>query len=408
MFWAGSGGGFSATAWGASTSSSKDRQIVVLSDSARPAALADRLAARFGFRVGHIYRHALTGFSARMTESTAAILERLPEVEFVQRDRVVRTAGQGIPTGINRVDAELSPTAQIDGVNQRVNVDVAVLDTGVKRDHPDLVVYRTKNCSLSSLNNPTDQDGHGTHVAGTVAAKDNSYGVVGVAPGARIWAVKVLASVPGQTFARTVGLSSDLICGVDYVTANAGAIEVANMSLIAVGEDDRRCGELNDDALHRAICNSVTAGVTYAVAAGNEDLDVAGFVPAAYDEVITTSALADFNGRPGGGAAPTCRKDAGTDDHFASFSNHGLDVDLIAPGVCIRSTSREGGYVTRSGTSTASPHAAGAAALYAARHPLATPAEVKAALQNAGTLNWFWPSEDGDEIQEKLVNVFGF
>ncbi len=119
--------------------------------------------------------------------------------------------------------------------------------------------------------------------------------------------------------------------------------------------------------MHAAICKAVAAGITFVVAAGNDSADAATFTPAAYDEVITVSALADFNGLPGGGAASTCRTDV--DDTFASFSNYGSDVDIIAPGVCIYSTSKLGGYDTMSGTSMASPHVAGGAALYTATNP---------------------------------------
>jgi subtilisin len=257
-----------------------------------------------------------------------------------------------------------------------------------------------RNCSNGK--SADDGNGHGTHVAGTVGALDNTIGVVGVAPGVRLWPVRVLNN-------RGSGTTATVICGIDFVTANApangGQIEVANMSLSGPGADDGNCGLTNGDAEHLAICNSVTAGVTYAVAAGNQATNAATRVPAAYDEVITVSALADFNGLPGGGAAATCRADV--DDTFADFSNFGADVDLIAPGVCILSTYRGGGLNTISGTSMATPHVAGGAALYLATHPGTVPFAVKSALQAAGTLDWDF-SDDPDSIQERLLNVATF
>jgi subtilisin len=392
--------GLPATAAGQRAAAAQ-RYIVVLQDSAAASTVAKAHAATYGLELGHVYRTALKGYSAPMTAGIASALEALPVVKWVEPDHEVGTFAQTTPTGIDRADAELSPTAAIDGTDQRVNVDVAVIDTGVDLDHPDLNVHTAgaKNCTFFGLPLPADDDnGHGSHVSGTIGALDNSIGVVGMAPGARIWPVKVLS-------AAGVGLNSDVICGIDYVAANADEIEVANMSLGGGGSDDGNCGRTDGDAEHLAICNAVAAGVTFAVAAGNESQDAANVSPAAYDEVITVSALADFNGQPGGGAASTCRADV--DDTFADFSNFGADVDIIAPGVCIDSTYMQGMYDTLSGTSMASPHVAGAAALYKANNPGATPAQVKAALQAAGTANWN-DADDPDNTKEPLLNVSGF
>ncbi|MFI9813759.1 S8 family serine peptidase [Saccharothrix variisporea] len=366
--------------------------IVVLADGVATSSVT----ADHAVTVDHVYSSALRGYSGRMTAATAARLARDPRVVLVQPDGVATTTAQTTPTGIDRIDAELSPTAAIDGTDQRVTVDVAVIDTGVDLDHPDLNVYTAgaKNCSTGK--SADDGNGHGTHVAGTIGALDNGVGVVGVAPGARIWPVRVLNAQGSGSF-------SDIICGIDYVTAHANEIEVANMSLGGSGSDSA-CGT-NKDAMHEAICRSVAAGVTYVVAAGNSAANSSTFVPAAYDEVITVSALADFNGQPGGGAAATCRTDV--DDTFADFSNYGPDVDLIAPGVCILSTWKGGGYNTISGTSMASPHTAGGAALYKATHPTASPATVKSALQAAGTDNWN-TGTDPDATHERLLNVATF
>ncbi|MEV4915708.1 S8 family peptidase [Streptomyces tirandamycinicus] len=357
-------------------------------------------AASMGATVLHVYRHALHGYAASMTASTAATLADEPGVRSVEPDRPVAIAAQSVPTGVDRAEADLSPTAAIDGNDTRVDADVAVIDTGIDADHPDLNVYEAggKNCWLPILP-PVDRHGHGTHVAGTIGALDNGTGVVGVAPGVRLWPVQVLSPFGS-------GSTSNVICGIDHVTEHADEIDVVNMSLGGAGKDDGDCGRTGSDAMHRAICNSVAKGVTYAVAAGNDHADAAGFVPAAYDEVITVSALADFDGVPGGLGGSTCRADR--DDTFADFSNYGRDVDLIAPGVCIRSTSANGGYSTLSGTSMAAPHVAGGAALYRATHPDASPAEVKEALVAAGGMDWTWPSEDGDGIKEPLLRLDSF
>jgi subtilisin family serine protease len=364
---------------------------IVTLRSGDPAAAGGDAARRHGADVVHVYRHALRGYAARMSARAAAAVARQSDVASVVADRTVSASAQTLPTGNDRIDAELSSARAGDGTGS-VGVDVAVIDTGIDLSHPDLTVSGGRNCNNGRSFN--DGNGHGTHVAGTIGAKDNGIGVVGVAPGARLWAVRVLNN-------NGSGSWSSVICGIDWVTANAGTIEVANMSLGGSGSDTG----CNDGGLHQAICNSVAKGVTYAVAAGNESDDAANHVPAAYDEVITVSALADFNGRPGGGAAATCRTD--NDDTFAEFSNFGADVDLIAPGVCILSTWKGGGYNTISGTSMATPHVAGAAALYKASHTTATPAQVKAALQTAGNLDWS-NIDDHDSLKESLLGVASF
>jgi subtilisin family serine protease len=377
------------------------RYIVVLENGAAAGAVADLHEAVYGVGVTHVYRTALKGYAAAMPASVAQTIESLPGVEWVEQDKVVRASAQTLPTGINRVDADLSPSARINGLDERVDVDVAVIDTGVSLNHPDLNVNAAggRNCQVSLLS-ANDGNGHGSHVAGTIGALDNAAGVVGVAPGARIWPVKVLDDVLGA------GLNSHIICGIDYVASRSAEIEVANMSLGGGGSDDGNCGNTNGDAEHRAICTAVSRGITFVVAAGNESSNAASSTPAAYDEVITVSAISDFNGTGGGGAAATCTSDQ--DDTFANYSNFGADIDLAAPGTCIYSTYSGSGYATISGTSMASPHVAGAAALYKAANPGATPAQVKAALQSAGTLDWIYPSQDRDGIQERLLNVSSF
>jgi subtilisin family serine protease len=374
--------------------------VVVLKGSAGSAAVvAKRHASRFGASVSHVYRNALSGYSATLSPARVAALRADPSVAAVVPDRTLHIQAQSLPTGINRIDGELSSTVSGNG-SGTVNVDVAIIDTGIANgigSNSDLNIVGGTNCVGGT--SIADDNGHGTHVAGTVAAGDNGNLVVGVAPGARLWAVKVLN-------AQGSGTISQIICGIDWVTARASTIEVANMSLGGQSLFGSFSGcSSSFDPMHPAICRSVQAGVTYAVAAGNSAANANNFIPATYSEVITVSALADFNGRPGGGAAATCRADQ--DDTFADFSNFGADIDLIAPGVCITSTSNTGGLATFSGTSMASPHVAGAAALYKSTHPTATPAQVKTALQNAGNLNWN-NADDRDSTKERLLNVDAF
>jgi len=287
------------------------------------------------------------------------------------------------------MDAELRFT----GID--ADVDIAIIDTGIDLDHPDLTVAGSTNCArfggcLDGGGN--DGHGHGTHVAGIAAAKNNGIGVVGVAPGARLWAVRVLNNYGS-------GWTSWIIAGIDWVTEHAGTIEVANMSL---------GGQGFSNAMRTAIRNSVAQGVVYVVAAGNDSRDVFGadgtfgtsddFVPAAYPEVAAISALADSDGIPRGEGPATSR---GPDDSFATFSNFsrsvvpgnpvnspGASIDLMCPGVDIYSTYLNGQYATYSGTSMASPHAAGLAALYIAENGRANNAAgvyaIRQALIDAG------------------------
>jgi subtilisin len=378
-----------------------ERYIVVLKDSVTtPAAVAAEHARTQGARIGHVYRSALKGYSATLSSDRLAVLRADPRIAYLAADRPVHTTGQVLPTGIDRVDAERSNTRSGDGKGT-VDVDVAVLDTGIDLNHPDLRVAGGVNCVGGSSFD--DDHLHGTHVAGTVGAKDNHIGVVGVAPGARLWAVKVVD-------ATGAGTVESVICGVDWVTAHRSTIEVANMSLTGEAPEPPGAGCRTGDPFHDAVCRSVRAGVTYTVAAGNDARNARAFAPASYNEVITVSALGDFDGKPGGKTpGQTCLppREPEQDDSFAHFSNFGRDIDLIAPGVCILSTVPGGGYLRADGTSMASPHVAGAAALYKASHPQASPSQVKRALQRAGSLNWN-DIDDPDGIKERLVNVGAF
>jgi subtilisin len=369
--------------------SAEDHYIVILEPSAgSPEQAAEAVAVDASdVTVTQVYEHVFDGFAAVIPADQLDAVRTDPRVQAVVPDQEVHAFAQTLPTGINRIDADQNPPAKIDGVDERVDVDVAVLDTGITADS-DLNVAGGISC-LAGDTSYADDNGHGTHVAGTIGALDNDSGVVGVAPGARLWAVKVLD-------ADSSGWRSDVICGLDWVAANSGTIDVVNMSLGGGGSDSSCSG---DDALHGAICRVVDGGVPVIVSAGNDGMDAANVVPAAYDEVITVSALADSDGLPGGvGAATTL----GPDDSLASFSNFGADVDIAAPGVSILSTV-PGGYARKSGTSMASPHVAGAAALYLQNHPGANPAEVKANLLS--TRKDIALPNDHDGINEGVLYV---
>lgn len=399
------GGVSPAAAGGAAGLDTAGAYIVLLRDDAEVDALVSAYARRIGLRPSQTYRNAVRGFAALLGERQLAVLRTDPAVALIEPDRVVELQAQTLPTGVDRVEADLSATARIDGVDERVDADIAIIDTGIQPNHPDLNVVGGYNCTGTKRADWADKHGHGTHVAGIAAALDNGLGVVGVAPGARLWAVRVFNK---SGFSRL----SWIVCGIDWVTAQKDPsdstrprFEVANMSLRDAGTDDGNCGYTNGDAQHRAICRSVAAGVTYVVAAGNDRSDASRWIPAAYDEVITVSALADFNGVGGGGAAWTCSADV--DDTFADFSNFGADVDVIAPGKCIYSTYKGSSYGTMSGTSMATPAVAGGVALYAATHPGATPADVRTALLAAGTSDWFTYT-DPDLLHEPLLDVASF
>jgi subtilisin family serine protease len=358
-----------------------------------PAAVAAEHA-RFGVKVEKVLRTALRGYTARMSADAARRVAADPRVSRVTPDRVFRGASQEIPTGIRRVRAPESSTHAGNG-GGAVNSDIAILDTGVELKHPDLTVAGGVDCVPGS-SGYDDERGHGTHIAGIAAAKDNGNGVVGVAPGARIWAVRVLDAAGDGSLAT-------LACGIDWVTAHAAAIKVANMSL--VGRDtDQGC---HDGALHEAICRSVAAGVVYTVAAGNDGVDAADYTPASYPEVIAVGALADYDGRPGGLGREPVDCPGGPDDQFANFSDYGAPIALIAPGVCIRSTWINDGYATLTGTSQAAAHVAGAVALYRSTHPLASPAQVREALVAASSKDWATTSSP-DHRAYGLLDVSSF
>lgn len=277
------------------------------------------------------YGHALNGFAAKLTVAQADALRLDPRVKNIEQDYTIKkgkpggggggggTAPQSTPYGTTRVGGGLSASSNT----------AWVIDSGVDQDHPDLNVDTARSISFltgsPSNQSPDDQNGHGTHVAGTIGAYDNTIGSVGVAPGNLVVAVRVLDK-------RGSGSNSGVIAGVDYVAANGSSGDVANMSL----------GGGVSTALDNAVISAASTGVKFVLAAGNESDDANNHSPARANgpNIYTISAM-DVN------------------DNWAYFSNYGSPVDYCAPGVAVFSTWKGGGYNTISGTSMAAPHAAG-------------------------------------------------
>jgi subtilisin family serine protease len=328
------------------------------------------LEARQGFQAEHVYSAALRGFSARLTARQIADLEDDPSVDYIEPDGEMHAIAQTLPWGINKIDADVSSTWAGDGTGAITNVNVYIIDTGIG-SHADL--NKVGHVNFAGGRND-DCHGHGTHVAGTASARDNTSDVVGVAPGANLIGVKVL-SCSGS------GSTSGVIKGVDWVTANAKKPAVANMSL----------GGGVSSALDNAVVKSANSGVFYALAAGNSGANACNSSPA----------------RAGAGTDNGIMTVAATDssDKEASWSNYGGCVDIWAPGVSILSTRRGGGTTTMSGTSMASPHVAGGGALYLSKNTGMSPSEVEAALKKPAATPGT-KSKDGRTITRLHVGGF--
>jgi subtilisin family serine protease len=342
--------------------------IVVFEPSSAAGARAatSDIASDEHFSTTQRYDDAVHGFAAKLDAHDLNAVRDDPRVAAVVPDKPVKAtalvplaAGDNIPTEVRRTGAAVGST-----VHEASTANVAVIDTGVDLSHPDLNAVAGANCNGTGP--PTDWFGHGTHVAGIIGAKNNGSGAVGVAPGTKIWAVRVLGS-------NGSGYVSQIICGIDWVTSTRtdnnpnNDIQVANMSLGGGSGYNDNCGRTVNDPEHIAICNSIAAGVTYVVAAGNSNADEQTFAPANYPEVLTVTAESDSDGLPGGlGGTVGCVNNA--DDTPASYSNYATRAaefahTVSAPGSCIRSTYPGGQYATMSGTSMASPAVAGLVAL---------------------------------------------
>ncbi|MFC5110461.1 S8 family peptidase [Kibdelosporangium philippinense] len=315
---------------------------------------AASLTQKYGGTVKFTYKAALNGFAADMTAQQARRLAADPAVDYVQADQMMRiTATQQNPPswGLDRIDQRNLPLNNAYTYpNTASNVNAYIIDTGILLTHSTFGGRaRTGFDAITSGGTANDCHGHGTHVAGTVGGSQ-----YGVAKGVQLYAVRVL-SCSGS------GTTAQVVAGVDWVTANHRKPAVANMSL----------GGGANTSIDAAVRRSIAAGVTYAIASGNSDgANACSFSPARVTEAITVNASTNTDAR-------------------ASFSNIGNCTDLFAPGQSIVSSWIGSNTATNniSGTSMATPHVAGAAALYLSTAPTATPAQVQSTLISRSTPN---------------------
>jgi subtilisin family serine protease len=339
--------------------------VVTLEDSVGDVDVAvDGLQRQLGLpRASHRYASALKGFAVDLGPGQAAKLARTPGVAWLEPDSEISAmgmqalaAGETVPPGVRRSGGATPLLA-----HAPATTGVAVLDTGIDLANQELDAVTGVNC-VKPGTPAQDDNGHGTNVAGIVAARNTGKGVVGVAPGTRVYAVKVLNN-------RATGTLSQFLCGINWVAANAAAlnIRVANMSIGGVGRSDGACGTKSGDSEHKAICAAAAAGVTFVVSAGNGGTNFSTTVPAAYPEVLTATAITDTDGLPGAlGPASCARKEL--DDRTGSYSSYAVAAadaahTVAAPGTCITSAGLGGTASTYTGTSQAAPHIAGAVAL---------------------------------------------
>ena len=327
------------------------------------------LERRHNFKADKVFSETIRGFSARLTTTQMFELDNDPAVDFIETDGEMYAIAQTLPWGIDRIDADLSSAQAGNGSGAVSGVNVYVIDTGIDTNHTDLNVVGHVNFAGGQNK---DCNGHGTHVAGTIAARDNASYVVGVAPGAPLRGVKVLGC-------NGSGSYSNVIKGIDWVKANAVKPAVANMSL----------GGGASSAVDNAVKAAADSGVVFAVAAGNSGVDACTQSPAragTHNGVITVGAT-------------------GSNDAEASWSNYGSCVDIWAPGVNILSTARGGGTTTMSGTSMASPHVAGVAALYLSGVPGASASLAESSLKT-NSVGTGTNSKDGRAIKLVYAKLF--
>jgi len=363
--------------------SREQRSALVESTSNGNKMWASALAREMGINVEQVYGSAFVGFSANVTDAQMIALQQDPDVESVSANFPMHVAAQGkpggggggspqvVPWGITRVGAA-------GAANRGTGIHVFVIDSGIDLDHPDLAAniidgYAVQACKTAggmACHATWDDDyGHGSHVSGTIAAINNTIGVVGVAPEAMLHAVKVLDSRGGTDAAKVAA-------GMDYVTQRTLALGTATVANVSIGGNGSKVGYCDAAGYHgtdnyaRAFCAAANAGVIVAVSAGNFHVNARGFLPSTYDDAVIAVSAAW-----GGPASPN-------GDWWWNDSNWGVEaaawnprpsapVALGAPGYLVLSTVtvEKGSYAEYTGTSMAAPHVAGSIALYLKKYP---------------------------------------
>ncbi|ADV67955.1 S8 family peptidase [Deinococcus maricopensis] len=304
-----------------------------------------------GVNVLQVYSTALNGFAAKLSDANLAKLKSNPAVSYVEQDATVRADATqtGATWGLDRIDQRNLPLdSSYTYSTTASNVTAYIIDTGIRTTHNEFGGRASWGTNTSGDGQNTDCNGHGTHVAGTVGGS-----TYGVAKGVKLVAIKVL-NCQGS------GSNSGVIAGIDWAAKNRSGAGVANMSL----------GGGASSAVDTAILNATNSGLTMVVAAGNENQDACNVSPARAPSAITVGATTNTDAR-------------------SSFSNYGSCVDIFAPGSNITSSWNTSDTATNtiSGTSMATPHVVGGAALYLAANPTATPAQVASALKGNATPN---------------------
>lgn len=307
----------------------------------------NQIVSTLGGSVNHQFKH-MNVLQVTLPEAAVAALEKNPLVEYVEEDIEYKIDAQSVPYGIPHIKADVAHSQSVTGSG----VKVAVLDTGIDASHEDLNVAGGASFVTDEPDALTDGNGHGTHVAGTIAALNNNVGVVGVSYDVDLYAVKVLSGAGSGTL-------SGIAQGIEWAIDND--MDVINMSL---------GGSTGSSTLKQASDNAYNSGIVVVAAAGNSGsffglINTIGY-PARYDSVIAVGAVDANNNR-------------------ASFSSVGSQLEVMAPGVDINSTLPGNQYGALNGTSMASPHVAGAAALILAKYPNMTNVQVRQKLRDTAT-----------------------